>query len=83
MEAPRPNPIVSGPLTVRFTLPLAEPARLELVDVAGRAVVTREVLGAGDHAVDLVAERRVPAGLYFVRLTQGANRKTARVTMLK
>ena len=80
-----PNPAVAGRMTVRFTLPVATTARLELIDVGGRAVVSREVgmLGAGAHALDLAAGRHMGPGLYFVRLTQGANTKTVRVTVLE
>jgi hypothetical protein len=69
---------------VSFALPTGEQAMLEIVDVAGRRAATREVgsLGAGRHTVDLGAERGLPAGVYFLRLTQGTHRATARVTVL-
>ena len=81
----RPNPTRSGALIVQFTLPTAAPARLELLDVAGRRLAAHEVgsLGAGQHTLDLGAGQHLAPGLYLVRLTQGANTRTTRVAVLK
>jgi hypothetical protein len=59
-------------------------ARLELFDISGRRVVARAVgaLGAGHHALDLAEGRRLPAGLYLLRLTQGAEARVVRTTVL-
>lgn len=78
-----PNPVL-GDLTVAFTLPDASPARLELIDVAGRRVAVEEVgsLGAGSHRVRLGDAPRLGAGLYFVRLVSGTQRLTAKATVL-
>ncbi len=80
----RPNPATSG-AAVSFTLPVKAPATLELVDVAGRRVLAREVggLGPGSHVVDLDGAGRVPAGLYFIRLRQGAGSVTVRGIILR
>ena len=69
---------------VHFALPTGEPATLELLDVAGRRVTERTVgtLGAGRHSVELGEGRRLQPGLYFVRLTQGANQRIVRTTVL-
>lgn len=85
LEGARPNPTAGRELAVQFVLPSAAPAQLELLDVSGRRVITREVgaLGAGRHVVDLAADRRLAPGLYLVRLTQGANLRVARVAVLK
>jgi hypothetical protein len=82
LDGPRPNPAVGGRFVVHFALPSAEPAMLELIDIAGRRVREREVgtLGAGRHAVDL--GHGLKAGLYFVRLTQGADQRVTRVTLV-
>jgi hypothetical protein len=84
LEGARPNPAVGRALSVYFTLPGAERAELELIDVAGRRVLQREVgsLGAGPHAVDLSRDRVLPSGLYLVRLTQGTNVRTMRAAVL-
>jgi len=85
LERPWPNPTPNGSLGVRFALPVGAAARLDLVDVAGRVMVSREVgpLGAGVHTVILAQGRHMSPGLYFVRLRQGANMKTVRVTVLE
>ena len=80
-----PNPLSGGRLTVTFELPSAESATLEMVDVGGRQVALRAVgtLGAGRHSVTLGEGEPLAAGLYFVRLTQGAHRAMGRVTVLR
>ena len=82
LEPVRPNPARGGELAVRFSLPTDAPARLELLDVAGRRVASREV-GAGRHTLDLGEGQHLAAGLYLVRLTQGANTCTTRVVVLQ
>jgi hypothetical protein len=85
LEAVRPNPTHGDRLSVDFVLAQAGAARLELLDVAGRRVVGREVgsLGIGRHQVDLAAGVRLAPGLYLVCLTQGAKQRTTRVAVLK
>ena len=80
----RPNPATHG-VTVHFTLPRRAPARLDLMDVSGRRVLTREVggLGAGSHALRLDQDKAIPAGLYFLRLTQGDLVVTARGVVMR
>ena len=79
-----PNPLRGGPLAVRFTLPNASGAALELLDIAGRRIAVREVgsLGPGKHTVDLAAGTHMPPGLYLVRLTTAGRTLTARVAAL-
>ena len=84
LESPRPNPSRAGAMVMRFTLPSAAAATLEVFDVAGRRIAGREVgsFGAGHHAVDLSAGRRPAAGVYFVRLQQGQGARTQRIVLL-
>lgn len=84
LDGVRPNPVIGRSLVVGFALPIKAAARLELIDVMGRVVVGREVgsMGVGPHVVDLSSGRRLPAGLYLVRLTQGAESRVTRVTVL-
>ena len=79
-----PNPAVEG-LAVSFSLPDASPARLELMDVAGRRLVTREVgtLGAGVHIIDLAAGRTIRAGVYLIRLTRDGRSVVARAVAIR
>jgi len=69
-------------LTVTFTLPSAAPARLEAFDLAGRRVADRDVSGAGLHSVELAPAGTLRGGVYFLRLTQGGARATARAVVL-
>ena len=80
-----PNPAKRNQLNVGFALPTRATARLDLVDVGGRRVVSREVgaLGAGRHTVNLSEGHSVASGVYWVRLTQGANRQETRVAVIQ
>jgi predicted lipoprotein with Yx(FWY)xxD motif len=85
LDAVRPNPSSSGTLTVKFALASANPASLELLDVAGRRVLSREVgsLGAGRHALDLGEGLRLEPGLYLLRLTQGGDVRATRAVVFR
>lgn len=77
------NPVRDGRVQMRVTLPAGTPASLELLDVGGRRIASREVgsLGAGQHMVELAAGRRLASGLYIVRLRQGGDERIARVAV--
>jgi hypothetical protein len=79
----RPNPAPSSDLRVAFSLASAGAAELSLYDVSGRRVASRAVgsLGAGSHVVRLAEGERLEPGLYWLRLAQGAERRTARVVV--
>jgi hypothetical protein len=85
LDPVRPNPTRGGALMVNFTLPSGVAASLELLDVAGRRIVRREVgsFGAGHHTLDLRESRRLAPGLYLVCLRQGVNTRLTRVAVLK
>jgi len=78
------NPARGRALVVDVALPSADPARLEVLDVMGRRVATRELgsLGTGRHSVDLGAGQRFAPGVYLLRLTQGNDARVARVTVI-
>jgi hypothetical protein len=84
LGAARPNPGSGSRLIIPFTLPAGTHARLELMDVSGRRVAVREVgsLGPGSHTADLAEGRRLPAGIYLVRLVQGTQTRVRRVAVL-
>jgi hypothetical protein len=82
--APEANPATRDRLGLRFTLPVAGRARVELFDVTGRRVAMRDagVLGVGEHRVDLAANGPMAPGVYLARLSQGGKVATARVSVL-
>ncbi|MEQ1831407.1 MAG: hypothetical protein ABL977_00015 [Candidatus Eisenbacteria bacterium] len=80
----RPNPAARGPLTVSFVLANETPAWLELFDVNGRCVERRDVgaLGAGPHELALGMTRKLPGGIYLMRMRQGELSRVQRVVVL-
>ncbi len=80
-----PNPVMSARMRVEFVLDDASPARLELLDVAGRSLISKEVgaMGPGVHALELEAGVPLRPGIYFLRLAQGGNEVCARATVLR
>jgi parallel beta-helix repeat protein len=70
--AVHPNPS-SRNVAISFTLTERSPARIELVDLAGRKILVRDLgaPGRGNHVVRLHETRSLPAGVYHVRLVQG------------
>lgn len=75
----QPNPSAGIPM-VGLVLAEAAPATLEVYDVAGRKVASREVgaLGPGRHELRLDASQRLAPGVYAIRLVQGERALTAR-----
>lgn len=84
LDGARPNP-AQGPVDLAFALAGTEPATLELVDLGGRRVLSKEVgsLGRGEHVMRVAAPGELPAGLYFVRLIQGRTQRSARVAIIR
>jgi len=81
----RPDPASGHALVVDVVLPSADGARLEMMDVMGRRVATRELgsLGVGQHSVNLSEGlRSLAPGVYLLRLTQGREARTTRVTIV-
>jgi aminopeptidase N len=88
LAPPSPNP-ARGPTRLAFSLPRTGPARLALLDVAGRRVRTLVdgPLEAGAHDVtwDGRDERGVaaPAGLYWARLECGGESAVRRLVRIR
>jgi hypothetical protein len=84
IEGLRPNPAV-GDLNVAFSLPSAEPATLEVLDVGGRMMRRREVgsLGFGRHVVRMDDGASLHPGAYLLRLTSGERRILAKGVVLR
>lgn len=80
----RPNP-AAGEVSVVFALESAAPARLELLDVAGRRVLAEDVgsLGPGQHVLRLEKAASLPAGVYVLRLTQSGRVVTTRSAIVR
>ncbi len=74
---------VDGRVRVRFTVPTAGDARIDLLDVAGRrrAALYLPGLEAGQHDIDVAAG--LPAGVYFVRARQRNQEVVARAVALR
>jgi len=79
-----PNPAVED-LLVRFSLPDAAPAALELFDIAGRQVMVKDVgpMGPGEHSIRLAQRGALAPGIYMLRLTRGARTLTSRLTVMR
>ena len=79
-----PNPARGVAPMVRFALASGAPARLEVVDLAGRRVLAREVgtLGSGWHELKLEPQRGLAAGIYAVRLQQEGHSVTGRIVVV-
>jgi hypothetical protein len=84
LEGARPNPSTSGALMIGFTLAGREPARLELWDIAGRLIESRQIPepGPGHQTLRLGQRRRLAAGMYMIRLTQGQRSRSARALVI-
>lgn len=72
-------------LRLGVTLTDEVPARLDVIDVAGRVVATRslESLAAGPHEIELAGTNVLTPGIYFVRLRQGSQVAHARAAILR
>jgi len=86
---PRPTPS-NGAVRVGFSLPAAGSVRLEVLDAAGRVLSRRELpaLAPGWHDVEASEARRLPGGIYFLRVTRlgtsdGGDARTARLLIVR
>jgi hypothetical protein len=75
---------IRGGLDVVFALPEPGPARLELLDVAGRRIAVHEIDGSviGQRTVRIAEPGTLPAGVYLARLRQGNAMRVTRVVVL-
>jgi hypothetical protein len=78
-----PNPSTNG-IVVRFALPSAEAATLELFDLLGRRLRSREVgsLGSGEHTLDFGPGVALHPGVYFVTLRSGSQKLSTRAVVV-
>jgi len=80
----RPNP-GDGRFLLAFSLATREPARIEVMDIAGRRMLTRDLTGLvpGSHVLALDERARFPAGIYLVRIGQGTRRVTGKAAIVR
>ncbi|HEY6195595.1 MAG TPA: T9SS type A sorting domain-containing protein [Candidatus Eisenbacteria bacterium] len=76
-----PNPARDGLVRLQLVLPASGGALVELIDLAGRQVSSRELdsAAAGKRSVELPIPSGLAPGLYFARVTQGAAARATRV----
>jgi len=86
LAPPSPNPFRfgAGALRIRFALPQAEPARIDLFDIGGRRLATLldGPSPAGERSIEWGGAGAAP-GVYLVRLTAGGSSLTRRVLVLR
>ena len=82
LSAPRPNP-ARGSISLDVTLPDDSPARVELLDVAGRVLRAQLVHGAGAHAIAFADLATLTPGLYFARVSHPLGSETSRVVVAR
>jgi len=80
----RPNPTEQD-LIVSFSLPDATPARFDVLDVAGRRILSRQVgeMGPGRHVLNLTTGRVLPSGTYMIRLSRAGQVRTTRAMVIR
>jgi hypothetical protein len=80
----RPQP-ARGPIVAIVELPTGDRARLELVDAMGRMLETREFdfRSQARGAVRFNEARTLPAGVYWLRLTQSGRAATKKIVVLE
>jgi hypothetical protein len=82
LSAAWPNPSRDG-FNVSVTLPDDTPARIEVVDPAGRRVLTRDLAGPGRRVVAVPEARALPPGVYLVSLRHGGRTLTTRAAVVR
>ena len=85
LRGAQPNPTGGGPFIASFTLPSAAPAQLEVLDLAGRRLVSRAVggLGPGSHELRLAEAESLPGGVYVMRLRQGVKEAVSKTVVVR
>lgn len=80
----RPNPAPAANLRISFTLAVPGAATLDVHDLAGRRVAGRSFTGleAGEHSEAIAGPASLRAGIYWVRLHQGAQEAKARIVVV-
>jgi hypothetical protein len=63
----------------------ADPARLEMFNIRGQRVLSRDVAasGAGAHHLEVGNAKDYPSGVYYLRITQSGRSATSRVVLVR
>ena len=79
-----PARVAGGPLRLWVTLDGGGPARVDLIDIAGRVMATEPVapLGPGSHELDMATGGTLRPGIYYVRLRQGSREVWAKAAVV-
>jgi hypothetical protein len=87
-----PNPVM-GPAAIRFSLPVpasaGSEARIDIYNASGRLVKTIPAAADAGHTGELTWNRRLdsgaeaPAGIYFLKLSQGMEAASAKFVLLR
>jgi hypothetical protein len=82
----RPNPVTNDEwIEVEFSLPVAGPAHLTLVDLSGRTVFEEDFpdARAGEQRFFIRDLADLPAGVYLVHVRQGGRRVSGKVVIVR
>jgi len=73
------------PVSITFSLPEALGAVIDVLDVAGRRVLKRDLVTfqAGTHRLEIDEARALRPGIYWLRLSQGAQSRVARLVIVQ
>lgn len=80
-----PNPSRTGALAIHFSLPARADTRLEVMDLAGRKMVSRDLggLAPGDHAIVFGEREPFATGVYLIRLVMGTRAREAKAVVIR
>lgn len=77
-----PNPFAET-INVTFTLPAKSTVTIEVIDVKGQAYVTKAIeANSGFNQVNLQETTGLPAGIYFLKLSNGSSVSTTKLVKL-
>ena len=74
--------LAAGRLALWCSVPAPGPARLEVLDVAGRRIVERELDWAAAGAMHVSIAPAPASGLYFARLSQAGRSVRTRFSVI-
>jgi hypothetical protein len=85
MRIPSPARAEGDRLRLGITLESAGPARVDLLDIAGRVIGTRQLasLAAGPNEIELASAGALAPGVYFIRLRQGVREVRCRAAIIR